>query len=57
MKMVQSILILFDLVAITGVLSKKNVLEIIRVGAIFSKLQVNKKVIGGDFPLLVTLKS
>ena len=55
--MVQSILILFDLVAITGVLSKKNVLEIIRVGAIFSKLQVNKKVIGGDFPLLVTLKS
>ena len=57
MKMVQSILILFDLVAITGVLNKKNVLEIIRVGAIFSKLQVNKKVIGGDFPLLVTLKS
>ena len=57
MKMVQSILILSDLVAITGVLSKKNVLEIIRVGAIFSKLQVNKKVIGGDFPLLVTLKS
>ena len=55
--MVQSILILFDLVAITGVLNKKNVLEIIRVGAIFSKLQVNKKVIGGDFPLLVTLKS
>ena len=51
MKMVQSILILSDLVAITGVLSKKNVLEII------SKLQVNKKVIGGDFPLLVTLKS
>ena len=57
MKMVQSILILSDLVAITGVLSKKNVLEIIRVGAIFSKLEVNKKVIGGDFPLLVTLKS
>ena len=57
MKMVQSILILSDLVAITGVLSKKNVLEIIRVGAIFSKLQVNKKVIGGDFPLSVTLKS
>ena len=57
MKMVQSILILSDLVAITGVLSKKNVLEIIRVGAIFSKLQVNKKVIAGDFPLLVTLKS
>ena len=57
MKMVQSILILSDLVVITGVLSKKNVLEIIRVGAIFSKLQVNKKVIGGDFPLSVTLKS
>ena len=57
MKMVQSILILSDLVVITGVLSKKNVLEIIRVGAIFSKLQVNKKVIAGDFPLLVTLKS
>ena len=57
MKMAQSILILSELVAITGVLSKKNVLEIIRVGAIFSKLQVNKKVIGGDFPLSVTLKS
>ena len=57
MKMVQSILILSDLVAITGILSKKNVLEIIRVRAIFSKLQVNKKVIAGDFPLLVTLKS
>ena len=57
MKMAQSILILSELVAITGVLSKKNVLEIIRVGAIFSKLEVNKKVIGGDFPLLVTLKS
>ena len=57
MKMAQSILILSELVPITGVLSKKNVLEIIRVGAIFSKLQVNKKVIGGDFPLLVTLKS
>ena len=57
MKMAQSILILSELVAITGVLSKKNVLEIIRVGAIFSKLQVNKKVIAGDFPLLVTLKS
>ena len=57
MKMAQSILILSELVAITGVLSKKNVPEIIRVGAIFSKLQVNKKVIGGDFPLSVTLKS
>ena len=55
--MVQSILVLSDLVAITGVYSKKYLLEIIRVVSIFSKLQVNKKIVGGEFPLLVTLKS
>ena len=33
--MVQSILILSDLVAITGALNKKNFLEIIRVGVHF----------------------
>ena len=46
--MIQSIytscyLILSDLVAITGVLSQKNFLEIIRVGAVFIDCNLMKK--------------